>query len=76
MEAIKQQTERPRLVDVQGFMKYCGIGRNKAMEFGKNIGARVEICGCVRYDLAKADDYFDRLTGSGSDTGDKEKAKY
>ena len=43
-------------------MTYSGLGRNKAMELGKEIGARVELGGRVLYDLKKADAYFDQLT--------------
>ena len=76
METTRQGTAGRRLVGVRDFMEYCGVGRNKAMELGKDIGARVEIGGRVLYDLKKTDAYFDRLTGNGTNTGDKVKAMY
>ena len=73
MEAIRQE-KTGRLVGIKEFTRYCGLGQVKARELGKDIGARVEIGSRVLYDLRKADDYFDRITGR--DTGDKVKAMY
>ena len=58
----KEQKITPRLIGIKEFMTYSGLGRNKAMELGKEIGARVELGGRVLYDLKKADAYFDQLT--------------
>lgn len=48
-----------RLVNINGFMEYTGLGRNNAMKFGKEIGATIRIGRKVLYDLKKADVYFD-----------------
>lgn len=48
-----------RLVDINGFMKYTGLGRNNAMKLGREIGATIRIGRKVLYDLKKADTYFD-----------------
>lgn len=48
-----------RLVPLPVFMNYIGMGRNKAMEFGAKIGARVEIGRAVRYDLDVVNKYLD-----------------
>lgn len=52
-----------RLVDVNAFMEYTGLGRNNAMKFGEEIGCKVNIGRRVLYDLRKADQYFNSLTG-------------
>lgn len=58
-----------RMVDLSGFMLYTGLGRNKALAFGKEIGCTVKIGRRVVYDLKKADAYFDSITGqSGAGT--------
>lgn len=51
-----------RLVPLPVFMNYIGMGRNKAMEFGAEIGARVEIGRAVRYDLDVVNRYLDERT--------------
>lgn len=52
-------TAGKRLVDINGFMEYTGLGRNNAMKLGKDIGATIRIGRKVLYDLKKADTYFD-----------------
>ena len=52
-----------RFVDIKGFMEYTTLGKNRATEFGKEIGCRVRVGKRILYDLRKADQYFDRLTG-------------
>lgn len=56
-------SESKRLVDVPGFMLYTGLGRNNAMKLGEEIGCKVKIGRRVLYDLRKADQYFNTLTG-------------
>ena len=46
-----------------GFMAYTNLGRNRATELGKEIDCRVRVGKRILYDLRKADQYFDRLTG-------------
>lgn len=55
-------TEEKRLVNISEFMEYTGLGRNKAIELGKEIGCRVEIGRRVLYDIRKADRYFDEIS--------------
>ncbi len=64
---MQKRTERnfenKRLVDIDGFMAYTSLGRNKAAEMGESIGCRVKVGKRILYDLRKTDQYFDRLTG-------------
>lgn len=53
--------EEKRFLNISEFMKYTGLGRNKAMELGKEIGCRVEVGRRVLYDIKKADKYFDEI---------------
>lgn len=55
-------TER-RLVDIASFMDYVGLGRNNAMKLGEDIGCLVKIGRRNLYDLRKADQYLNSLTG-------------
>lgn len=55
------KTENRRLVGVMDFMAYTGLGRNKAMEFGKEIGCRVKVGRRVLYDLRKADEAISKM---------------
>lgn len=55
------KTGNKRLVGVVEFMEFTGLGRNKAMEFGKEIGCRVKIGRRVLYDLKKADEAISRM---------------
>lgn len=52
-----------RLVGIRDFTAYLGVGRNTAMKVGDEIGCKVKIGKRVLYDLQKADQYFDSLTG-------------
>lgn len=61
MEEITNNSTR--LVNIDGFMAYTNLGRNRATELGKEIGCRVRVGKRILYDLRKADQYFDRLTG-------------
>ena len=62
MEVAKKDNAPRRLVDLRGFMKYCGLGRDNSVKLGREIGARVEIGPRrVLYDLKVADAYFDKL---------------
>lgn len=59
----REVKENKRLVDIPEFMSYTGLGRNNAMKFGEKIGCKIKIGRRVLYDLRKADQYFDSLTG-------------
>ena len=54
---------RKRLVSISEFMSYVGLGRNNAMKLGEEIGCLVKIGRKNLYDLRKADQYFNSLTG-------------
>lgn len=62
-ENTQAVSETKRLVDVPGFMSYTGLGRNNAMKLGEEIGCKIKIGRRVLYDLRKADQYFDSLSG-------------
>ena len=47
-----------RFVDIKGFMEYTTLGKNRATEFGKEIGCRVRVGKRILYDLRKADQYL------------------
>lgn len=61
MEEITNNSTR--FVNIDGFMAYTNLGRNRAAELGKEIGCTVRVGKRILYDLRKADQYFDRLTG-------------
>lgn len=60
---IENSDNVQRLVDVTAFISYVGVGRNSAMKLGEEIGCKVRIGKRVLYDLRKADQYFNSLTG-------------
>ena len=52
----------PRVVDIEGFSKYLGMGKQAAREFGKEAGALLGFHGKkMLYDLRKADEYLDAM---------------
>lgn len=53
--------ENKRLVSIEEFMKYTGLGKNRATDFGKQLGCRVRVGKRVLYDLRKADKALDNL---------------
>lgn len=52
-----------RLINTEELRAYTNLGRNSAIKFGDQIGARVQIGGRVLWDLRKLDEYFNKLTG-------------
>lgn len=60
---VQTVNEGKRFVDTPGFMLYTGLGRNNAMKLGEKIGCKIKIGKRVLYDLRKADQYFNSLTG-------------
>ena len=52
---------QPRLVSIKDFMVWTGLGRNRAIELGKQIGCCRKIGGRVLYDLKIASQYFDSI---------------
>lgn len=63
---MKKRTEydgyTKRLVNIEEFMQYTGLGRNKAANLGEEIGCTMRVGKRVLYDIRKADQYFDALT--------------
>lgn len=64
---MKKRTITPsgnmsRLMSTDELRAYTNLGRNKAMELGEKIGARVYIGKRVLWDRKKIDNYFDTLT--------------
>ena len=57
-----------RLVGINDFAAYTGLGRASAAKFGREAGCRIEVGGRVLYDLHTADRYLDSLT---RDAGEK-----
>lgn len=55
--------ERNRLMDADELGRYICLGRNKALAFGKEIGAEIRIGRRVLFDRVKVDQYFDSATG-------------
>ena len=52
-----------RLMDTEELRAYTNLGRNNAMKFGEEIGAKVQIGRRVLWDRRKIDEYFNSLTG-------------
>lgn len=63
MGFYEEKLKGKRLVGVQDYMKYLGVGRNSALKFGEEIGAKVRIGGRTLYDLKKTDAYLDAEIG-------------
>jgi len=63
MSDTRKNVTDKRLVDISEFMLYTGLGRNNAMKLGEEIGCRIKIGRRVLYDLRKANQYFNSLTG-------------
>lgn len=57
----KKETER-RLVDIDSFMDYVGLGKSNARKLGKSIGCLVILGHKHLYDLRKTDQYLDSLS--------------
>lgn len=53
----------PRLLNTDELMTYSGLGRNRSVELGDKIGARVQVGRRVLWDRMKLDEYFNSLTG-------------
>lgn len=60
---ITNPDSEKRLVCISDFAAYIGVGRNTALKLGEEIGCKVKIGKRVLFDLKKADQYFNSLTG-------------
>ncbi|MCI8605913.1 MAG: hypothetical protein HFG72_03465 [Hungatella sp.] len=63
MRAISTVSGQSSLMDTEELRAYTNLGRNKAMELGDEIGARVKIGKRVLWDRVKIDKYLDSLSG-------------
>lgn len=52
-----------RLLDTEELRAYTNLGRNNAMKFGEEIGAKIKIGKRVLWDKVKIDQHIDGLTG-------------
>ncbi len=52
-----------RFVDIEGLMKYTGLGRNTALKIGIDSGAKAKIGKRAIYDLRKIDAYIGAMCG-------------
>ena len=62
-KVIQNPNITPRLLNTGELMAYSGLGRNRSVELGDRIGARVQIGRRVLWDRRKIDEYFNSLTG-------------
>lgn len=53
-----------RLLDTEELRAYTNLGRNNAMKFGEEIGAKVKIGKRVLWDKVKIDQHLNELTGA------------
>jgi len=51
-----------RLLDTEQLREYTNLGRNSAMKFGEEAGAKVKIGRRVLWDLEKVNAYISKLT--------------
>lgn len=56
-----EEINNSRLLNLQDLMVYVGLGRSKAIDFGKESGAIVRIGRRVLYDRERLDKYIDSL---------------
>ena len=56
-----EETVETRLLSIEMLQQYLSIGRNSALEFGKESGAIKRIGRRVLYDKAVIDKYIDSL---------------
>ena len=60
------KTVYPITVDVRGVMQMLGVGRNKAMEIGKDAGAVIHLSSRrTLYNVEKVKAYMDNLAEGG-----------
>ncbi|EXG86237.1 hypothetical protein K413DRAFT_3062 [Clostridium sp. ASBs410] len=53
-----------RLLDTEELRAYTNLGRNNAMRWGEEIGAKIKIGKRVLWDKVKIDQYLNELTGT------------
>ena len=52
-----------RLVDISSLMEYLSLGRNSALKFGEESGAKLKVGRRTLYDLQKIDIAINKLAG-------------
>ena len=57
------ESGRSRLMDTDELKAYTNIGRNNAINLGKECGAEVKIGRRILWDRVKVDQYINGLTG-------------
>ena len=57
-------TTKSRLMDTEELRAYTNLGRNNAMKWGEEIGAKVKFGKRVLWDRVKIDQYLNELTGA------------
>lgn len=71
LEENKNKMQEVRLLDIHQLMVYIGLGRNKALEIGKESNSIVRIGRRVLYDKKQIDQYIDEMVDK-SDNTEKE----
>lgn len=56
---LQTTNDQARLLDVSGLAQYCGVGRNKAFQVGKEAGAEVRLGRRLLFDRHAIDRYID-----------------
>lgn len=64
-----------RLLSQKELKEYIGIGFNSARQFGKRIGAEVQIGGRKMYDKEVIDRYIEEHAGKGEQDGKNQEQK-
>lgn len=62
--AINTIARESRLLNTEELRAYTNLGRNNAMKFGEEIGAKVKIGKRVLWDKVKIDHHLNELTGA------------
>ena len=62
--AINTIAGESRLLNTEELRAYINLGRNNAMKFGEEIGAKVKIGKRVLWDKVKIDQHLNELTGA------------
>ena len=63
----RNYTLEPRYLDSKDLQAYLSVGKNLAVEIGKQTGARRQIGKLVRYDRKVLDAALDRIADNGAD---------
>lgn len=64
VRAMNTVAGESRLLDTEELRAYTNLGRNNAMKWGEEIGAKIKIGKRVLWDKVKIDQYLNELTGT------------